>query len=324
MPLIFDFCIATDWEYDRDFLQLVQRYAHQEQGLSTYIVEPFNLNETIRKLHDNELAFNFLFDRGSDSTPEFLELHRWLVERGIPVLDPLERLKWASDKATMHLEFISNGLATPYTIIIPPFSTTEDLFLSVADLAKLGRPFIIKPANTTGGGLGVVNGAETLQDVLQARKEYGDDKYLLQEKVIPIERNQKRFWFRGFYCCGLIECTWWNDLTHVYESLTPEDIINFQLQPLFDIVKKISNLIKLNFFSTEIAVNQRGQFIVIDYVNEICDMRLKSMHPDGVPDQIVKKISSQIARYVREQISTVGHRGSLPMGRANSSSFISQ
>ncbi len=307
MPQIYDFCIATDWEYDKDFLKLVQQQAHQEQNLTTYIVEPFNLEETIRRYISGEIVFNFLYDRGSDSSPEFLELHQLLVKGEVPVLDPLVRLKWASDKATMHLEFISNGLETPYTIIIPPFYTTEDLLLSVADLAKLGRPFIIKPANTTGGGIGVVNGAETLQDVLKVRQEYGNDKYLLQEKVIPLEKDQRRFWFRGFYCCGLVECAWWNDLTHVYELLSPEEASLFHLEPLFSNVKKISELIKLNFFSTEIALNLKGNFIVIDYVNEICDMRLKSFHRDGVPDEIVHRIASQIARYVKERVS--GNRG---------------
>ena len=302
MPQIYDFCIATDWEYDRDFLQSLQEKAHQEQGLTTYVVEPFNLNETVQKVKNQELEFNFLYDRGSDSSPEFLELHQFLVERGVPVLDPLNRLKWASDKATMHLEFIANGLATPYTIIIPPFRTTENLYLSVADLAELGRPFIIKPANTTGGGIGVVNGAETLQDILQVRKEYGNDKYLLQEKVIPLEKDQKRFWFRGFYCCGLIECAWWNDETHLYESLKPDEVVSLKLIPLFTIVKKISEVIKLNFFSTEIALTLKESFIVIDYVNEICDMRFKSLHCDGVPDEIVHRISSQIAWYVNKQL----------------------
>lgn len=302
MLQIYDFCIATDWEYDRDFLQLLQQKAHQEQGLTTYVVEPFNLKETIQKVKNQELEFNFLYDRGSDSSPEFLELHQLLVEWGVPVLDPLSRLKWASDKATMHLEFISNGLATPYTIILPPFSTTENIYLSVADLAQLGRPFIIKPANTTGGGIGVVDGAETLQDVLQVRKEYGDDKYLLQEKVIPLEKDQRRFWFRGFYCCGLIECAWWNDLTHLYESLKPDEVSSFQLNSLYSFVKKISELIKLNFFSTEIALNLKDNFIVIDYVNEICDMRFKSIHRDGVPDEIVQQIASQIARHVKERL----------------------
>lgn len=301
MPQIYDFCIATDWEYDKDFLLLLQQKAHQEQGLTTYVVETFNLEETIQKVKNQELMFHFLYDRGSDTSLKFLELHQLLVDQGVPVLDPMDRLKWASDKATMHLEFISNGLDTPYTIIIPPFSTTENLFLSVADLAKLGRPFIIKPANTTGGGIGVVNGAETLQDVLQVRKEYGNDKYLLQEKVIPLEKDQRRFWFRGFYCCGLIECTWWNDVTHLYEPLQSDEVAAFQLTPLDTIVKKISEVIKLNFFSTEIALNLKTKFIIIDYVNEVCDMRLKSNHFDGVPDQIVHNIASQIARHVREQ-----------------------
>lgn len=299
---IYDFCIASDWEYDKDFLQLLQQKAHQEQNLTTYIVEPFNLEETIQKVKNQELMFHFLYDRGSDTSTRFLELHQLIVGQGIPVLDSMERLKWASDKATMHLEFISNGLDTPYTIIIPPFSTTENLYLSVAELANLGRPFIIKPANTTGGGIGVVDGAETLQDVLQVRKEYGDDKYLLQEKVIPLEKDNRRFWFRGFYCCGLIECAWWNDLTHVYEALKPEDVTIFQLDPLLSIVRKISEIIKLNFFSTEIALTLKGNFIVIDYVNEICDMRLKSSHSDGVPDEIVQKIASQIANHVKERL----------------------
>jgi hypothetical protein len=201
----------------------------------------------------------------------------------------------------MHLEFIANGLVTPYTIIIPPFNTTEKILLSVADLAQLGRPFIIKPANTTGGGIGVVDGAETLQDILTARQVYHNDKYLLQEKVKPIARDGKRFWFRGFFCCGLIDCSWWDDSTHRYEMLNPTEVSFYQLEGLFQIVEKISNIIKLNFFSTEIALCQSGKFIVIDYVNEICDMRLKSQHADGVPDEIVLKIVNQIVDYVKEK-----------------------
>ena len=51
----------------------------------------------------------------------------------------------------MHLEFITNGLYVPYTIIISPYNKKKELELSLSELARLGRPFIIKPANTTGG-----------------------------------------------------------------------------------------------------------------------------------------------------------------------------
>lgn len=298
MTQTYDFCVATDWQYDKDFVELIEHVAREKYALTTYVVEPFNLDETINRIHKGELSFRFFYDRGSDSSLEFLELHNLLLTNQVPVLDDLDRLKWASDKATMHLEFIANGLTTPYTIIIPPFNTAENILLSVADLANLGRPFIIKPANTTGGGIGVVDGAETLQDVISARKVYDNDKYLLQEKVKPIEKDGMRFWFRGFFCCGIIDCSWWDDTTHVYNELDSRHTDIYQLDELFQIVEKISKIIQLNFFSTEIALSQCGKFVVIDYVNEICDMRLKSLHHDGVPDGIVQKIVEQIVDYV--------------------------
>lgn len=300
MAQIFDFCVATDWEYDKDFVNLIEQVAREKYSLTTYLVESFNLNETINRVRSGELNFHFFYDRGSDSSPEFLELHDLMLQNAIPILDSLERLKWTSDKATMHLEFIANGLVTPYTIIIPPFNTTEKILLSVVNLANLGRPFIIKPANTTGGGIGVVDGAETLQDVLTARKVYDNDKYLLQEKVKPIEQDGRRFWFRGFFCCGFIYCSWWDDATHVYEILSPDHVKTYRLDELFNIVERISKIIQLNFFSTEIALSQNGKFVVIDYVNEICDMRLKSIHRDGVPDEIVHKIVNHIVDYVKQ------------------------
>jgi len=296
---VFDFAIAIDdIIYDWNFIQLLEQAA-QRIGLTTYLIMPNNLKETIQKLQAEQIDFKFYYDRASDTSPEFLDVYDWVTQKNIPILDTIATLKRAADKATMHLEFIANGIVTPYTIIIPPVSKTEDISPSIVDLSNLGRPFIIKPANTTGGGRGVVKGAETLQDILQARIQYHNDKYLLQEKIVPLEHGGKRFWFRGFYACGAVECAWWNDLTHVYEPLTEESVKIYQLDQLFSIVKKIADICNLNFFSTEIAINQKREFVVIDYVNEICDMRLQSQHADGVPDEIVHNITQSIAAYVK-------------------------
>ncbi|MCK7528606.1 MAG: hypothetical protein MZV64_69160 [Ignavibacteriales bacterium] len=70
------------------------------------------------------------------------------------------------------------GLNVPYSIIIPPHSQAEGVFISIDDLEILGRPFIINPVTHTGGGIGVVTGAETLKEVLSARLKHSDDKYL--------------------------------------------------------------------------------------------------------------------------------------------------
>ena len=297
----FDICIATDWEYDDDFLKLVEKNV-KEYGLTTYTVYKYNLKDTVSKIQTGKLNFRFLFDRASDTEPTFVELQNLFLQKNIPVFESLEQMLWASDKATMHLEFIENGINTPFTIILPSFKNVEKMNLNIHDLAVLGRPFIIKPANTTGGGIGVVDGAETLEDVLSARLTHKNDKYLIQKKIIPVEKSNKRFWFRGYYACGLVQFSWWNDLTHLSEILTAEQIDYFELEEMFRIVDKIAAISKLNFFSTEIALTDLNEFIVVDYINESCDMRLKSKHYDGVPNLIVENTAKKIADFVHNKI----------------------
>lgn len=295
----YDLCLSTDWEYDSDFLALVEKYA-REKGLSTYIVHEELLQESIVRINNESLKFRLLFDRASDSEPAFIKLNDLFVNKNIPVFESLEQMKWASDKATMHLEFIENGINTPHTIILPAFRKIENLNISVHDLAVLGRPFIIKPANTTGGGIGVVEGAESLEDILKARIKFRSDKYLLQEKIKPVAKEGKRFWFRGYYSCGFKQFSWWNDLTHESEILTPAEIDEYNLNFLNDLLERIKQICQLNFFSTELAITNNGKYIVVDYVNEACDMRLKSKHYDGVPDQIVHNIAKSISDHINK------------------------
>jgi len=295
----FDFAVAFDWEYDQDFVERLADLAGQE-GLSVFVVHSGNLRQTLIGLEEKQLAFRCLLDRASDTHPAFQPLQKICASSGTEIIEPVSRLAWASDKATMHLEFIAQGLLTPYTIILPPFQSAQEIQLSLADLALLGRPFMIKPANTTGGGIGVVDGAETLQDVLQARQEFRSDKYLLQEKVMPMERDGRRFWFRGFYAFGLIRCAWWDDRTHRYRIVESHEMTRYRLDSLEPVIRKIASICRLRFFSTEIARMPDERDIVIDYVNESCDMRLESRHPDGVPDRLVEDLSRQIIRSIRE------------------------
>ncbi|MBN1893301.1 hypothetical protein JW906_02355 [bacterium] len=295
----FDLAIAYDWEYDQDFVERLGNLAGRE-GLKVWIIDTRNLRETLRGVEEKKLTFHCLLDRASDTHPDFYRLQAACASSGTEIIEPLSRLAWASDKATMHLEFISQGLLTPYTIILPPFQSAADIQLSLADLALLGRPFIIKPANTTGGGIGVVDGAETLQDVLRARQEFRSDKYLLQEKVLPLERDGLRFWFRGFFAFGLIRCAWWDDRTHRYRIVESGEMSRYRLESLEAVIRKIASICRLRFFSTEIARMSDGRDIVIDYVNESCDMRLESRHPDGVPDRLVEDLSGWIIHAIRE------------------------
>ena len=302
-PIVIDLACAVSWQYDVDFIDLVER-AIQAQGMRTYIVRASNVSETLDLLKKKKLAFRTLLDRASDEDPTFHPLAQWLNrprsdgERRALVINAHHHLARASDKATMHLEFIANGLHTPYTIIISPYNHKRELELSISELANLGRPFVIKPANTTGGGIGVVTGAESLKDVIAVRQHHKNDKYLLQQFITPVRLEGRRAWFRVFYAFGETFLTWWDDLTHLYDEVSPEEEEHFRLGLLHEIGRRIFDICKLEFFSSEIALVEDGPPVVVDYVNEICDMRLKSHHLDGVPDRVVEAIVHALTGFV--------------------------
>jgi hypothetical protein len=286
---IFDLAITYIWEYDEDFVNKIEEVC-QFCGLSTYVISYHNLVEVKNKIRSKKLHFNFLIDRASDVEDDFLELGNILMKRKTRIFNPYKKVNHAIDKASMHLEFITAGINVPFSIIIPPHNDEHDLLISLSDLAVLGRPFIIKPCNTTGGGIGVVTGAESLHEVLMERKTNCEDKYLLQEKIYPKYLDGKRAWFRCFYAFGKIIPVWWDDQTHLYHEFTGDDKTIFNLEALFTTVTKIQELIDLDFFSTEIVLTTSGKFIAIDYVNDQCDMRFQSKHYDGVPDNVVNQI----------------------------------
>jgi len=80
--------------------------------------------------------------------------------------------------------------------------------------------------------------------------------------------------------------------------IRPEEEEGFSLQPLRFIASAIREICGLDFFSTEVAFTPAQAFIVVDYVNEMCDMRLKSRYDDGVPDCVVRAIAEELVGFV--------------------------
>jgi hypothetical protein len=298
--LNFDLGLAFVWEYDDDFIDLIENTL-QSRGLTTFRITNHNINEVLEKVSQRKLYFNFYLDRAWDVDNRYEELGKILHRRRTVIYNSYKKVLHAIDKASMHLEFITAGLDVPHSIIIPPHSQETDIFFSVDDLAYLGRPFIIKPCNTTGGGIGVVTGAETLKEILEERLTNTNDKYILQEKIYPDRLNGNRAWFRSFWAFGKVIPTWWDDQTHLYTELSVDDIIKFGLRKLISSTRKIAHITELDFFSTEIVLTSGNKFVVIDYVNDQCDMRIKSNHIDGVPDNVVMQIINNLYRDIKRK-----------------------
>lgn len=303
---IFDLGIAYNWEYDVDFVNLIEKNL-QTTGLTTYVIHSNNVFEVKEELITRKLMFRCYLDRAWDVDEQFEEIGKILQRRKTRIFNPYKNVLHAIDKASMHLEFMTAGLNVPYSIIIPPHKEKEEIKLSVEDLAILGRPFIIKPCNTTGGGIGVVTGAESLKEVISERISYTNDKYLIQEKILPASINGKRAWFRCFWAFGRVINVLWDDQTHIYEIITDEIKAKINIKKLNHITKTIWQITQLDLFSTEIALTNDRKYVVIDYVNDQCDMRLKSKHSDGVPDEIVNQIISLLMKAVTKTKSETEH-----------------
>ncbi len=299
MSYFYDLGIAWEWEYDFDFVNLIFKKC-EERRLKVCGVTPENLDEIFSAVKGGDISFIAYFDRASDVDESFTDLNLLIESLGARVINRYEDMVRASDKATMHLELLNVGVSLPYTVILAPFEESPAVELSGEILSKVKIPFIIKPSSETGGGVGVKIGY-SIDDVIEARKEFPYDKYLVQEMIQPVYIDGRKAWFRVFYAFGKVLICWWDNEFKVYETLKTEEIERYGLGEIEDVMRRIQGVCNLDFFSSEIALTvERGQrrFISIDYVNEIPDMRLKSKAIDGVPDEVVEMIAEGFANFV--------------------------
>ena len=290
----YDLCLPWYWEYDDVFVGMVER-ACIEEGVSLWQIKPDNLLESITALYKGVMTFKTLLHRGQGE-PIFDPIPRWAHEYGARRINPAEVSAWSEDKATMHLELINSGIHTPFTILLPPF--LEQPVVPQMNLTPLGENFVIKPSN--GGGEGVIIGASSIEEILQARMEFPEQKYLIQAHVTPCIIENTPAWFRVFYANGETYPCWWDTDTHIYAPVTGEEESQHRLGGLRDVTKRIASICKLDWFSTEIALTDK--FVVIDYVNDEIDTRVQSQAMDGVPDDVINSIAVQLVKIAKENL----------------------
>jgi hypothetical protein len=301
--LHFDLCLAWNWDYDRDFVSLLAE-ACVRLDLAFLSVDSDNLESVMTGLSGREISFSTFLDRASDSDPRFQRLADEACQESVYQVNPREFAAWSADKATMHLEFISRGLDTPYTILLPPYN--EQTWLPPIDLAPLGGRFAIKPGSL-GGGEGVLLEGVSLEQVQSARQQYPKEKYLLQTQVIPKVLDGRRAWFRLLVCDGAVYPCWWDPGTHAYGRVTADERFRYGLRSLNEVARRISQICRLDLFSTEVAMASNGSLLAVDYVNDPLDLRLQSTAADGVPDEIVENIAGRLARLAQRHRSNLSN-----------------
>lgn len=292
-------CLAWNWEHDADFVSFFQG-ACEMRNLSLLQITPSNVESLLGSLQKGEFTFQALFDRASDEDDRFLPVVEWSRQHDVYRLNPFLVARWSWNKAAMHHEFTVAGLQLPETIILPSFQLEPEL--PPANLGPLGDCFAIKPAHG-GGGKGVVTEANSLDQIQAARQGFPHDQYLLQEHIVAERLDSREAWFRVIYCAGHIYPFWWGTTTHAYNLVSTQDRQGYSLGPLWTIARVIAEICKLDLFSTEIALTPAGDYVVVDYINDPIDLRLKSRTPQGIPDHIVEAIAHRLAAEVNANLN---------------------
>lgn len=295
----FDLAISYKWKYDADFVDLIENI-FSKLGISTFVIHKKNVFEITDLVKKNNISFKAYLDRGSDEDEDFEELAHLIKRSSTYIINHYDKIESAVDKSIMHCKLINSGILTPKTFILKPFDKQKQIEITYQNLEEIGIPFIIKPAYYSGGGEGVITNAELIEEIENERIINHDDCYLVQQKIYPKLIDGHRAWIRALWAFGRPVHLVWNDLTHVYAENTGKYLKHLDINKLDFVLNTLAELSGLDYFSSEIAIDENNNYYLIDYVNDQCDMRFKSKHFDGVPDEVVEYFILRMAELVKQ------------------------
>lgn len=295
MARVFDLVMTHKLDADDFFIHRVQQECARA-GLNFFLIEPLFVERFLELLRADEVWPRVLLNMHSehhDATDVYYRLVRLAHERGTKVIDPPDLALAAFDKAALHPRLVAAGLNVPPTVIVPAEQAGK-FELSAAEREALGTPFVIKPSLGY-GRRGVLLEATGEADLERSRTAWPDPRYLLQRRITPRMVGEEPVYFRVYHAFGRVWLCWWNCFTDRYRLVTDAEHAEWKLDALETLVRRVAELTGMQFFSSEIAVTDAGDFVLIDYVNDQCHLLTQSASPqNGVPDALVAALAEQL------------------------------
>ena len=289
------------------FIHSVQR-ACAGARLSFFLIEPLWVEGFYRALERGEVRTRALLNMHSEHhQPEeiFHRLVKLAAEQGAFVIDPPERAQAAFDKSRLHPRLVAAGIPVPHSVIVEPVHG-HAVTLTDEERAALGTPFVIKPGMGY-GRRGLVLDASSEADLSRSVAAWPDARYLFQRKIVPAQHDGAPLYWRAYFVFDRVWLCWWNCFTDQYRRVSAEERVRFDLHKVEEITRQIAALTGMIFFSTEMARNEAGEFVVIDYVNDQCHLLSQTANPQiGVPDDLVVEIAQ---RLVEGTVEALGPQG---------------
>lgn len=300
---------GLNWENTREenFISFLKRACHKRK-LSFFWINKENIEQVIKQLQEHKIKIDVLLDGEATFNKKddlYMRACYAVKDNGGTVINDPDRTRIAIDKSVIHFELLNAGIETPNTVIARNWEP-DNFRLTDKEKNLLGKPFVIKPAYGY-GQKGLVRQAMGTQEEIGIARDFDrEDNFLLQEKIKPIVCSGRRAWFRIMNVFDAIIPCWWDDQTNLYEHVSLKEFKLHDLKKAVRIAIKIAEISRMSWFSTEIAIDNKfkeNRFVVIDYINDQCDLTTKYEASGGVPDNIVKYVTNKIITKAHQYIS---------------------
>ena len=144
---------------------------------------------------------------------------------------------------------------------------------------------------------------------VSAAREYDrKDDWLVQKMVhwgqIDAERPQaerRPAYLRAYNVLGYRTLMWWSN-ERGYSRLTWDDFSRHHLAGVLELTDRIAEMTGMDFFSSEVAITSDdpedpNRFVLIDYINDQCDMDPSADPKRSPPEAWIRWICDRLAEF---------------------------
>lgn len=290
-PEPYDIVVSSPFA-NYDFFAHKMRELCGQWSLSFFMIDDVWVKEFSQKLHAKEISVKVLFDLTANQQIEddvYLKLAREVKRQGGTVIDDPDLNVKATHKGNFHQVLLANGVPVPETVVVPR-SELDSFVITDEIKAKVGVPFVVKPAWGDSGVGVIVDGYSEADLRKSAEQTPNSDAFLIQQRVEMKELGTHSGWFRLLHVCGTVIPCWWHPVSHAYQLVTPAQVKRYKLAPLRRIMRGIARASNMKKFSSEICLTEDNKFYVVDYINAEPDMNPASFYANGVPDEVVRHV----------------------------------
>jgi hypothetical protein len=235
-------------------------------------------------------------DRSSEDFAAYLLLGHILKSRGARIINDPESYALFSSKADLYELLKRRKLPLPKTCVLHPRERSQNLFRRI--IKTLGVPFVLNPSYG-GAGEGVLLNASNEQNITEYLERNNVDHSIAHEYIIPATKLGRYAWFRPIYVCGEVYSLWWDQQNHYYQEFGVTSFEKKTSHVLQRYAKIIARLTKLDLFSFEVVLDERGKYLIVDYTNHPIDLNTQDNIADGLPPRILKNIIVELVKSIK-------------------------